>query len=558
MDDESSKESAGTNDFTSESSPDGGRGAWLRDDGGSRDGGGPSGGAGSGGGEHRWDPPGESRPGGLEAAGGGEIVLEEGLERLKREARRMAAEDAERGLPAENGGGPAPGEMSLRERCRALFERWLLTERRRIRETLAEREEQVSELLGRAGLLLDRFERLKNELIRLKARRASRRSEEDEREDREGGRDRGLPTKIYIPAIGFLGLVEFFANAPVFSTLLPRDPLTERQIQVLSETATGWMAGVERVLAQLVLRPDAALLAAGVVAFLCVLAHFFGHSLRELVMQKDGRSRGGSLDVRSPMENMVPMVLTGLGLALVLGVLFEARVILGEVGERRYQDDMEAVQELRREAGWLRTDGELLEANELRDRADDMEEAATRLREYAASMSRMSFPILLLNVTLVLAAITAAYFHRRDGSERHFYESPYEDDRRELIQAAETTASEVADVLHRAVRPLREMENMTEDGLRRDPEGVVRRLESVIVLYRSENARARELEGPAVSDGEVDLDIELDGDVLALSSSRRAAEEAHGEHRELMSRFQDAREQFNAHLRSREPGDGPQ
>jgi len=486
-----------------------------------------------------------SRTGDVDAAIAGERVLEEGLERLRRE----------RDVPAKNGDTPAPGEVSLRERCRALFERWLLTERRRIREAVTDREELVSELLGRAGLLLDRFDRFRNELIRLKARRASRRrAVEDTLEDRDEGRERGLPTKIYLPAIGFLGLVEFFANAPVFSTLLPRDPLTERQIQVLAETSTGWIAGVERVLAQLVLRPDAALLAAGVVTFLCVLAHFFGHSLRELVMQQDRRSRRDTVETRSPMENAVPMVLTGLGLALVLGVLFEARVILGDVGERRFQEDMEAVAELRREAGWLRTDGDLLAANERSDRADDMEAAATQLREYAASMSRMTFPILLLNVTLVLAAITAAYFHRRDGTEEYFNENPYENDREQLIQSAESTASELSDVLNRAVRPLRELQSLVEDGLQHDPERVVRRLESAVVLYRNEHARARGAEVAARVD-EVDLDIELDGDLLNLSSSRRAAEEADREYRDLTTRFREAREQFNAHLTSWEPGD---
>jgi hypothetical protein len=93
-------------------------------------------------------------------------------------------------------------------------------------------------------------------------------------------------------------MVEFFANAPVFSALLPRDLLTERQIQLLTETSTGWLAGLERVLAHIVFRPDAALLAAGVITFLCVLAHFFGHSLRDVMMQGDRNSQAHTVHSR--------------------------------------------------------------------------------------------------------------------------------------------------------------------------------------------------------------------------------------------------------------------
>lgn len=479
--------------------------------------------------------------------------LEDGLEQLRRDARQAARDDAERERPSPSEETSTEREALLRERCRALFERWTRAERRRTRDVLAEREERVSKLLGRAGLLLDRFERLINQLIRLKARQSTRRREMEARPDDDGNRRRtGLPTKVYASAIGFLGLVEFFANAPVFSTLLPRDPLTEQQIGVIAETSTGWLAGVERVLAQLVLRPDAALLAAGVVTFLCVLAHFFGHSLRELIIKKDGRARLGTTAMGSATENVVPIVLTGLGLVLVLGVLFQARVILGDVGERRYREDMEVVTELRREAGWLRTDGELLEANQLADRADDMEETAIRLREYAASMSRMTFPILLLNLTLVLAAITAAYFHRRDGPVEHLGEDLYENDREGIIEMAESTASEISDLLSQARRPIRALDSLSEDGFSRDLDGVAGRLESIVALYRRENARARGIAPDSVAAfrGAVEMELPLDGNEMDLDSFRRAAAEAQAEHDELSRRFREARNRFNEQLRS--------
>jgi hypothetical protein len=168
-----------------------------------------------------------------------------------------------------------------------------------------------------------------------------------------------------------------------------------------------------------------------------VLAHFFGHSLRELVIHWDRNSRKDRVSSRSPLESAVPMVITGIGLALTLGVLFESRVMLGAVGEERYVEDMAQVEELRRQAGWERADGDLLAANQLENRATDMEEAAAELREYSGSMARMSFPILLLNLTLVLCAVAAAYFHKQDARVEEFNEDVFEDDRGLLVKDAE-------------------------------------------------------------------------------------------------------------------------
>ena len=92
----------------------------------------------------------------------------------------------------------------------------------------------------------------------------------------------GNPHGLNLVAIAFLGLVEFFANAPVFSALLPRDPLSEEQIRLLAEGSHGEVgpSGFGRVISHIVLKADAALLAGGWWCSLCVLAHFFGHSLR--------------------------------------------------------------------------------------------------------------------------------------------------------------------------------------------------------------------------------------------------------------------------------------
>lgn len=469
-----------------------------------------------------------------------------GITRLREEATHAAREDAAVGVPDPDSDGQCESERDLRERCRAFYDRWSFQYRRHVHDEVAQHEEVISDRLGRASLSVDRYERLTNELMRVKARRAVRHREvtDDIRGDVGDG---SLTTRVYLMAIGFLGLVEFFANAPVFSALLPRDVLTERQIRLVTETSGGWLAGAERVFAQIVLRPDAALLAAGVVTFLCVLAHFFGHSLRELVMLRDNAERHHTVSAKSSMENVIPMLLTAAGLMLVLVVLYEARVRLGEVGQTQYQADTAQVDEWNRQAQGLVADGQLLEANALRAQAEDLQSAATALAEYAGSMSRLSWPILLLNLTLVICAICAAYFHKGDSRREHFNESPFERDRSKIIAEAEAAASETAGYMSELAKHIRGLKSVSISGSSEEQRGVIRELESVIALYRAENGRTRGLDPRSIKAfaAPVDLGIEIephdDEDLKPL----RSPVEYDDERRNLQDRFQTVRGRFN-------------
>ncbi len=461
----------------------------------------------------------------------------------------MARADAENGVPALRAKGPTDSELELRNRCIAAFERWQSRERRKLSSEIGEREQRIAETLGKAEMGIDRFHRMINDLIRLKARFEIRRRDVNRELTSEGDeRGRGISTRIYVGALVFLGLVEFFANAPVFGSLLPRDPLTETQIRLLTETATGWLAGMERVAAHIIFRPDAALLAAGVITFLCVLAHFFGHSLRDLVMQGERKERRHTMHSRSVKENVVPIVLAAVGLILTLGVLYEARVQLREVGQERYVNDMAQVEELRRQAGWLRVDGEILQANQLTNQADDMQAAATELREYSASMARMNFPIMLLNLTLVLCAISAAYFHQRDAIREQFNDTPFEDERTAFVDRGEECAQETSKCLSNVVKDLRSLKTLTVQGLADESRSMAHQLESVFATYRTENGRARGKESQAIT--AFATPATLDGD-LTMSESEsqsltlRDPEDYEMERAELAGRFRELRSQFN-------------
>lgn len=475
------------------------------------------------------------------------------VRRLRRAALDMASRDAEADLPAKDTVDRSESEEELRDRAVSLFRNWQARERSRLNSLVAELEGRLTRTLGGIALDNDRFERISGELFRLKKRWDMNRKavettiEEDEKPDEEQKADgtRAFKTRWYALAITFLGVVEFLANAPVFGALLPRDPLTEQQLRYVAETSEGWLAGAMRVASQFVLRPDAALLAAGVVTFLCVLAHFFGHSLRSLMMHSSSRRTGDTLGQRSAGEFVVPMILSGIGLALVIGVLFEARVTLGEVAEDRFAQDSAKIEELRRTASWLRVDGNLVAANEQANRADDLEALAKEQREYAASMSGLSFPILLLNTTLVLVAISAAYFHMRDRRRDRFNEMPFERERRQLVDLGDSTQQRVADAMGEAVRTIRELTSLLSEKPLREAPALSSQLEATIVAYRAENGRLRGLDASEIAAFREPVELGLvveEQDTRSLMM--RDPEDYEAQRRGLQDRFEKIRVRF--------------
>ncbi len=470
---------------------------------------------------------------------------------LRKAAVEMAVRDADADLPDVQTEGRAESEAELRDRAVALFRNWQARERSRLNSVVAELEGRITRTLACISLDNDRFGRVTSELFRLKKRWDMNRTvvestlEEETRGQEAQPETRQFKTHWYALAIGFLGVVEFLANAPVFGALLPRDPLTEQQLRYVAETSEGWFAGGVRVASQFILRPDAALLAAGVVTFLCVLAHFFGHSLRSLMMHQSARRTGETLGKRSAGEFIVPMVLSGIGLALVIGVLFEARVTLGEVAVDRFAQDSAKIEELRRTASWLRVDGNLVAANEQANRADDLEALAKEQREYAASMSGLSFPILLLNTTLILVAISAAYFHMLDRRRDRFNDTPFERQRRELVNLGDATQQRVADAMGDAVRTIRELASLLSETPLREAPALASQLEATVVAYRAENGRLRGLDAREIKAFAAPVELKL---VVEERDTRnllmRDPEDYEAERRDLQDSFEKTRARF--------------
>jgi hypothetical protein len=166
-------------------------------------------------------------------------------------------------------------------------------------------------------------------------------------------------------------------------------------------------------------------------------------------------------------------------------------------------------------------------------------------------MARMNIPILLLNLTLVLCAISAAYFHRRDGRMETFNELPYEEERKVLVAQGEQSARETAELLSGTMKEVRSLRILAAEGSARKWRSAVQQLDSVLATYRSENGRARHLDPHAIAAFRTPLRLELEGDPEEASDFiLRDPEEYVRERAELAARFDALRAKFNEEVTS--------
>jgi len=152
-------------------------------------------------------------------------------------------------------------------------------------------------------------------------------------------------------------------------------------------------------------------------------------------------------------------------------------------------------------------------------------------------------PILLLNLTLVLCAIAAAYFHRRDARKEQFNEDPFESDRQTLLDSAEQNALEVTELMSGLVRDLRRLRSLAMGDGGQQWSSVVPRLEGVISLYRMEAARLRGVDPETVPAFRVPVALALPMDEDA-SGGMHTPEDYERERMLLSARFETVRQRF--------------
>lgn len=423
--------------------------------------------------------------------------------RLERDAREAAVAQAKAGTPRPGVADDALAiEKHLEARAAELFRRWAERVRTKVSDAVADAARQAGarllEYRGRVASLrttLRRTEAAESEAERVRAAPM-------------GAASLGFTSFLkgwhyWLLMVVLVG-VDWVANVPVFAELVPREPGAEEQWAtiVANSERYGIFGGLYRVGARILFAPDVSLLAFGVIVFLVFLAHVFGESMRQRIAIREEDLPAASPGIRSHRRQFVlPAALSGLGVVLVVGVLFMARERIKSATDQRLRDAQVQVSTLEAQLADARArqdlDGIARAQRQLPEARTLVEERGKRA-QYAAGIEAMNLPILVLNLVLVIAASLAAYLAKGETLEQRRLVDPrlreldvelgrLREDAREHRERLRQLGADVLDRLALARRLLRARPLAGW-------EGKAQRLGGVVPLFRAENARERALD----------------------------------------------------------------
>lgn len=343
------------------------------------------------------------------------------LSLLEKSAVTQAEEWAKAGIPRQDAPleGELPVETNLKARAEEIFQEWIARIRRKVqdsiqaacaeavekvvqfRHTSAQIEKTTVEISTTEGDIRDRQEALLNQ-------------------QKTFGAEPIFKNKwLYYVLLSALLAIEWIANVPIFSELLPEEPGTRLiwKKLVANTQQMGASGGFHRVLEKMELYPDVAIFAFGVIIFVMVLAHFGGEGWRAWVVFNPSEE-----PLLTPMlharrrEAVTPIIAGLIGIVLAILFLFGSRARLQTAATEGYDQAQRHVKSLKAELEQLNSAGkQLSDVQRQLDLEQQLEAAQSRLMDweerfhYARDIGMMNFPILILNVVLALTALTASY-----------------------------------------------------------------------------------------------------------------------------------------------------
>src|SRR5688572_826088 len=304
----------------------------------------------------------------------------------------------------------------------------------------------------------------------------------------------------YAILITLLVVVDWVANVPVFTELLPKDPGADaawREIAAQSETMGLW-GGLYRMTARALHSIDASLLALGVIVFLVFLAHVFGESLRRLLSHSSAEVPTAKLTIRAHRRQFgATALLSFVGLVGVVGFLWLAREQLARSTAQRVAETEARIAAVEGELAAAQAQQNLVHVGTLQQQGESLRvlrEQRMERADYALVINRMNLPILLLNLVLAIAAAVAGYLVTKDAL-RGALHNPRIAGLRQQLTALHAESRERRAALARLDAAVANELAMTQYLLAARPlrawEAKADRLRAVIPRFRSENARHR-------------------------------------------------------------------
>ncbi len=430
------------------------------------------------------------------------------LYQLEQEAKHLAADWAEKGLPRHDvpRSGVFEPEQVLAMKSLELFRQWRRRVRVKMQDQIQNASATLNRLIGISRAEVNALETNANERKNTKTQIESFRQFK-EPEGVRVGYDRILKSSFAFWAFAvILTIAEFTANFPVFRLLLPMNSTLVTLAATLGEAAEShtWLAGPLVLFQDILLHFEAFLVALIAVVILVFLGKTTGSSVRSIVSFSAADHPMAATTIRAHRRQHTVIFVAGLlGIASVLAFMFYSRAQIAATAQSRVSADSLALRQAIADQQAVGTD--LAKTAATTQRVTD----ATRTLQqhlddaaYASTVQRINDAIVLLNIGLVFAAMTLGFVHKREDLTDRQGEHPSIKPLRKRLQVLEREALGHAHsariAMSSAATEAGRINYLLESHPLRDWQAKQDRLQSVIVLFRGENARVRGLDTPNI------------------------------------------------------------
>lgn len=427
---------------------------------------------------------------------------------IEQEARRLAAEWAEKGLPRHDVERTAPvePEQVLSMKCMELYRQWRDRVQIKMQDAIQSGSAALNGHITKFRAAIYGLESNDND------RRAAEREIENATRLGEADKSKVGYDRIFKSSVGFwifagiLAAAEFTANFPVFRLLLPMDATLTQLAASLGEAAESntWLAGPLVVMQDMLLHFEAFVVALVAVVILVLLGKTAGSSARSIVAFNAKETPLAATSIRSNRrQNLAVFVASLAGVGFVLLFMFSARAQIAQTAADRVHADSVSLQQARAAVAAAGTDlsktaisaqREMDASRTLQQHTDDA--------AYAITVQRVNRAILWLNLGLVLAAMTLGFVYKKEELSDKRGEHPMLALMRTKIRRLDSDAINLkraaVSAENAAQNEVGRIHHLVQSNPLRDWRGKQERLQSVIPLFRGENARLRRIDPASI------------------------------------------------------------
>ena len=426
------------------------------------------------------------------------------LYQLEQESKKLAAEWAEKGLPRHDVQRPGvlEPEQVLGMKSLELFRQWRKRVRVKMQDHIQGASATLNRLIGEARAEVNALD------VAASERKSTRSQIESLQQFKEPdgvrvGYDRILKSSagFWIFA-GILTIAEFTANFPVFRLLLPMSSTLVSLAATLGEAAEShtWLAGPLVLFQDILLHFEAFLVALIAVVILVFLGKTTGGSARAIVSFSESEAPMAATTIRAHRRQHTFVFVAGLlGIASVLSFMYFARAQIAETAQSRVRSDSVSLRQAL--ADQQAAGADLAKAPAATQRVKDASRTLQNHLDdaaYAETVQRINNAIVWLNIGLVLAAMTLGFVYKKEDLTDRQGEHPSLKPLRKRLVALEREALGHAHAariaMSSAATEAGRINHLLESHPMREWQAKQDRLQSVIPLFRGENARLRGLD----------------------------------------------------------------